>query len=196
MLFVVDVSRAVTAIHEANLLNIPVVAMVDTNCDPSNVDYVIPSNDDAIRAIKLVVGKIADAALEGLGARKEEIVEEEVRTIARAAVEEAELTDEELLGEATLAKLVVHPKDIEIEEIQEEIEEEIEEEKGEEFELEEEEVSELIGEETEAAEEETEPEEEEANAEDEESEAEDDEDEMEVEGDVSEAKSDEIEEEK
>ncbi len=112
MLFVVDVAREFTAIHEANLLRIPVVAMVDTNCDPSNVDYVIPSNDDAIRAIKLVVGKIADAALEGLGARKEEIVEEEVHTVARAAVEETELSDEELLGEATLAKLVTHPKDV------------------------------------------------------------------------------------
>ena len=146
MLFVVDVSREFTAIHEANLLKIPVVAMVDTNCDPSNVDYVIPSNDDAIRAIKLVVGKIADAAMEGLGARKEEIVEEEVRTIARAAVEEAELSDEELLGEATLAKLVAHPKDIAEAEI-EEIVEELGEEKGEEFQLAEEEVSELIGEE-------------------------------------------------
>jgi small subunit ribosomal protein S2 len=146
MLFVVDVSREFTAIHEANLLNIPVVAMVDTNCDPSNVDYVIPSNDDAIRAIKLVVGKIADAAMEGLGARKEEIVEEEVRTVARAGVEEAELTDEELLGEATLAKLVAHPKDIAPTEI-EEIVAELEEEKGEEFQLAEEEVSELIGEE-------------------------------------------------
>jgi small subunit ribosomal protein S2 len=146
MLFVVDVSREVTAIHEANLLNIPVVAMVDTNCDPSNVDYVIPSNDDAIRAIKLVVGKIADAALEGLGARKEEIIEEEVRTVARAGVEEAELSDEELLGEATLAKLVTHPKDLAEDEI-EEIAAELEEVKGDEFELAEEEVSELIGEE-------------------------------------------------
>ena len=159
MLFVVDVSREVTAIHEANLLKIPVVAMVDTNCDPSNVDYVIPSNDDAIRAIKLVVGKIADAALEGLGARKEEIVEEEIRTVARAAVEEAELSDEELLGEATLAKLVAHPKDIAAAEI-EEIVEELEDAKGEEFELAEKEVSELIGEEES---EEAAPEEDEAN---------------------------------
>ena len=147
MLFVVDVSREVTAIHEANLLNIPVVAMVDTNCDPSNVDYIIPSNDDAIRAIKLVVGKIADAALEGLGARKEEVVEEEALTVARAAVEEAELSDEELLGEATLAKLVTHPRDITVEEIEEIVEVES---KGEEFELGEEEVAELIGEEEES----------------------------------------------
>jgi small subunit ribosomal protein S2 len=147
MLFVVDVSREVTAIHEANLLKIPVVAMVDTNCDPSNVDYVIPSNDDAIRAIKLVVGKIADAALEGLGARKEEVVEEEIRTVARAAAEETELSDEELLGEATLAKLVAHPRDVAVSEIEEELGEEQgpEEDKPEEVNLEAEEVSELTG---------------------------------------------------
>ena len=192
MLFVVDVSREFTAIHEANLLNIPVVAMVDTNCDPSNVDYVIPSNDDAIRAIKLVVGKIADAALEGLGARKEEVVEEEAHVVARAAVEEAELSDEELLGEATLAKLVAHPKDLAATDIAE-IEEELEEDKGDEFELEEEEVEELMVAEEEAEEEaegdaseEDEGEEKEvegdASTEDED---EDEDEEEEVEGDVS-----------
>jgi len=106
LLFVVDVHRESTAIHEANILKIPVLAMVDTNCDPRNVDYVIPSNDDAIRAIKLVVGKIADAAVEGRAARKEEepelpIIQEAMRT----GVDETELTDEELLGAATLAKI-------------------------------------------------------------------------------------------
>lgn len=166
MLFVVDVSREFTAIHEANLLNIPVVAMVDTNCDPSNVDYVIPSNDDAIRAIKLVVGKIADAALEGLGARKEEVIEEEARVVARAGVEEAELSDEELLGEATLAKLIARPKDLAAADIAE-IEEELEEDKQE-FELEEEEVDELIGEDEEEEGEENEEEEEEEKEEEEE----------------------------
>jgi small subunit ribosomal protein S2 len=105
LLFIVDVFREETAIHEANLLDIPVVAMVDTNCDPRYVDYIIPSNDDAIRAIKLVVGKMADAVLEGLGMRKEEPEEEKERVIARAGLEEPELSDEELLGEATLAKL-------------------------------------------------------------------------------------------
>src|SRR3972149_4570512 len=74
LLFVVDVSREETAIHEANLLNIPVIALVDTNCDPAQIDYVIPSNDDAIRAIKLLVGKIADAALAGMALRREEAV--------------------------------------------------------------------------------------------------------------------------
>lgn len=105
LLFVVDVRREETAIHEANLLNIPVVAMVDTNCDPGNVDYVIPSNDDAIRAIKLLVAKIADAVVEGLAMRKDE---EEVAAppeFAIEGIEEPELSDEELLGAATLAKI-------------------------------------------------------------------------------------------
>ena len=65
MLFIVDLEREATAAHEANIKGIPIVAMVDTNCDPTLVDYVIPSNDDAIRAIKLIVGQIADAVIEG-----------------------------------------------------------------------------------------------------------------------------------
>jgi small subunit ribosomal protein S2 len=105
IIFVVDVHREATAIHEANLLDIPVVALVDTNCDPKDVDYVIPSNDDAIRAIKLLVGKMADAVLEGKAMRKD--VEEEVAV--PAMVEEAELSDEDLLGAATLAKLAPKP---------------------------------------------------------------------------------------
>jgi small subunit ribosomal protein S2 len=134
LLFVVDVFREATAIHEANLLNIPVVAMVDTNCDPKNIDYVVPSNDDAIRAIKLVVGKVADAVLEGKALRKEEFVEEEVRGEAeRSIVEEPELSDEELLGEATLAKLSAQVRSIIVEDevdlgVDEELEEELEEE--------------------------------------------------------------------
>jgi small subunit ribosomal protein S2 len=127
LLFVVDVFREETAIHEANLLKIPVVAMVDTNCDPRYIDYVIPANDDAIRAIKLVVGKMADAALEGLGMRKEEPEEAMERVIARAGLEEPELSDEELLGEATLAKLTppIRAFDEEVEDL-ELVEEEVE----------------------------------------------------------------------
>lgn len=106
LLFVVDVRRESTAIHEANLLNIPVVALVDTNCDPRDIDYVIPSNDDAIRAIKLLVSKMADAVLEGKAMRKD-LPEEEVvpAKVVMAGAEEPELSDEELLGAATLAKL-------------------------------------------------------------------------------------------
>jgi small subunit ribosomal protein S2 len=107
LLFIVDVRREETAIHEANLLGIPVLALVDTNCDPTNVDYVIPSNDDAIRAIKLMASKIADAVLEGLALRKddEEAIEVEGWPAGVAAEAEVEMSDEELLGEATLAKL-------------------------------------------------------------------------------------------
>src|SRR5258707_8749129 len=70
MLFIVDVRREHTRFKEANTLNIPIIALVDTNCDPDQIDYVIPANDDAIRAIKLLAGKIADASLEGLAMRK------------------------------------------------------------------------------------------------------------------------------
>jgi small subunit ribosomal protein S2 len=65
LLFVIDPRNEDIAIHEANKLGIPVVAVVDTNCDPDNIDYVIPGNDDAIRAIRLMSSKIADAVIEG-----------------------------------------------------------------------------------------------------------------------------------
>jgi len=98
-LFVIDVRREETAVREANALGIPVIAMVDTNCDPDPIDLIIPANDDAIRAIKLVVGKLADAALEGMGMRKEVPMAGEVGT------EEMAEADERYLGAATLAKL-------------------------------------------------------------------------------------------
>ncbi len=107
ILFVVDVTREDTSVHEANLKGIPVVAMVDTNCDPKNIDYIIPSNDDAIRAIKLLVGKIADAVMEGKDIRSKEAEEEEVLAESipaeiRRFTEEEEFEDKELLGESTL----------------------------------------------------------------------------------------------
>ena len=64
-LFVVDPKKEKIAIKEAKTLGIPVVGMCDTNCDPDDCDYVIPSNDDAIRAVKLIAGKMADAVIEG-----------------------------------------------------------------------------------------------------------------------------------
>jgi small subunit ribosomal protein S2 len=123
MLFVVDVCREESAVHEANLLNIPIVALVDTNCNPQNIDYVIPSNDDAIRAIKLLVAKIADAVLEGKAMRKEEEPEEAAAAPSRAEAgprparrpateveQEEEVSEDALLGEATIAKLNVTRK--------------------------------------------------------------------------------------
>ena len=64
-LFIVDPRKERNAISEAKILGIPVVSIVDTNCDPDEVDYVIPGNDDAIRAVKLITSKIADAVIEG-----------------------------------------------------------------------------------------------------------------------------------
>ena len=113
LVFIVDVSREETAVHEANLTQVPVLALVDTNCDPRCVDFVIPSNDDAIRAIKLLVGKIADAVMEGKAMRKEEFEEEAPVVVSQAADVpdhsrldmDVELEEKDLLGEATLAKL-------------------------------------------------------------------------------------------
>ncbi len=64
-LFIVDPKKERIAIQEAKTLGIPVVAIVDTNCDPEEIDYVIPGNDDAIRAVKLIAGRMADAVIEG-----------------------------------------------------------------------------------------------------------------------------------
>ncbi|MBI3802551.1 MAG: 30S ribosomal protein S2 [Nitrospirae bacterium] len=64
-IFVIDTIKERTAVLEANRLGIPVIAVVDTNCNPDEIDYVIPGNDDAIRSIRLITSKIADAALEG-----------------------------------------------------------------------------------------------------------------------------------
>ena len=64
-LFIVDPKREKIAVSEAKKLGIPIVAIVDTNCDPDDVDYVIPGNDDAIRAVKLISGAMADAIIEG-----------------------------------------------------------------------------------------------------------------------------------
>jgi small subunit ribosomal protein S2 len=115
LIFVVDVGREETAVHEANIMNIPVIALMDTNCDPRGVDYVIPSNDDAIRAIKLLVGKIADAALEGKALRKDEepdafdvtpsAREIEKKESVKLSLMDDEKEDKDLLGAATLAKL-------------------------------------------------------------------------------------------
>lgn len=127
ILFIVDVRREDTAVHEANLLDIPVVAMVDTNCDPGDIDYVIPSNDDAIRAIKLIVRKIADAVLEGQALRKDIVTEMPAESAAAFDID-AELTDADLLGDATLAKLeaqrLEEAVDSEVEDIEESDEDE------------------------------------------------------------------------
>jgi small subunit ribosomal protein S2 len=90
-LFVIDPRKERNAILEARNLGIPVVAIVDTNCDPDEVDYVIPGNDDAIRAVKLIAAKIADAIIEGRQGEQLSIAEEssseEVETVEEVSAE-------------------------------------------------------------------------------------------------------------
>jgi len=110
LIFIVDIEREATSVHEANLKGIPIVAMVDTNCDPRQIDYLIPSNDDAIRAIKLLVGRMADAIIEGQLMRKdieeeEEAAKETPSMISRKIADDDELDDDMLLGKSTLAKI-------------------------------------------------------------------------------------------
>lgn len=124
IIFIVDVMRESLAVTEANKLHIPIVAMVDTNCDPDPIDYPIPSNDDAIRAIKLMAGKIADAAIEGMEMRTvdeadrvataaqpeeqiDELAAEKPERFSTQGLEdvEAELQAEEYLGPSVLARI-------------------------------------------------------------------------------------------
>ena len=90
-LFIVDPRKEKIAVAEAKKLNIPIVAIVDTNCDPDEIDYVIPGNDDAIRAVKLIAGAIANAIIEGregqMGAAAQETADE---TAAEETAEAAE----------------------------------------------------------------------------------------------------------
>ena len=104
MIFLVDTRREYTAIHEANILNIPIIALVDTNANPDPIDYVIPANDDAIRAIKLLAGMVTDAILEGVAMRKAYGNEDEIDENVDF---ESYMSDDDgsLLGKATLAKL-------------------------------------------------------------------------------------------
>ncbi len=108
LVFIVDVCQEETAVREANRLNIPVVAMVDTNCDPTNIDYIIPANDDAIRSIKLIVNLMADAVEEGLRLREKLLAEQQAEAQAQEAPVEEEAEEvpvEAYLGESTLRKI-------------------------------------------------------------------------------------------
>lgn len=94
-LFVVDPRKERNAIAEARKLHIPIVGIVDTNCDPDEIDYVIPANDDAIRAVKLLTGKMADAILEGQqGVSNEEVAAEQNIDLKEEDKGEAKETEE------------------------------------------------------------------------------------------------------
>ncbi len=110
-LFVIDTRREDLAVKEANKLGIPIVALVDTNCDPDYIDLVIPSNDDAIRAIKLMVSKMADAVIEGRHLADALQHDDELdadggeKATAPVWTPPADRPEDELLGPSTLAKV-------------------------------------------------------------------------------------------
>jgi len=103
-LFVVDPRKERIAIAEAKKLNIPVVAIVDTNCDPEEIDYVIPGNDDAIRAVKLITSTIANAVLEGRQGEQFGVVEEKEEKEEKAQQEEKEEVQDMLAEKAQEAE--------------------------------------------------------------------------------------------
>jgi small subunit ribosomal protein S2 len=96
MVFITDVRREHIAVKEAGKLGIPIIAMVDTNCDPTPIDYVIPANDDAIRAVRLMVNKVADAVVEGQQMRQALLVDEEQEMAEAAAQVEERPTEREV----------------------------------------------------------------------------------------------------
>ncbi len=110
MLFIVDIVKEKNAVNEANKLGIPVVAPVDTNCDPDLVDYPVPGNDDAIRSVNLFCKTIADAIIEG-------------KEMAESAAEEAPVSEEEIQEEIKEVKEEAAAEEKSEEEIKEEIEE-------------------------------------------------------------------------
>jgi small subunit ribosomal protein S2 len=98
-MFIIDPHKERLAVAEARRLEIPIVALVDTNCNPDEIDYPIPANDDAIRAVKLLTGKMADAAIEGVNMRKAAAEQEAEEAQAEAAALAKRDQDEESEGE-------------------------------------------------------------------------------------------------
>jgi len=102
VMFIVDARKERIAIQEARSLGIPIVAIVDTNCDPDEIDYVIPGNDDAIRAIKLIAGKLADAVIEARQGEQIDDVPEAVQVVSEIPETEEVAKDiEEVIEETT-----------------------------------------------------------------------------------------------
>jgi small subunit ribosomal protein S2 len=126
--FIVDPNKEEIAVKEARKLGIPVVAVVDTNCDPEGIDYIIPGNDDAIRALRLFASKMADACLEGTAARQENLrnssegadQEEEAAPVVEAAsepvvIEKAAAAPAEVAVEAPAEVAVEAPAEVAVE---------------------------------------------------------------------------------
>lgn len=103
LMYVIDPDSETIAVHEANLAGIPVIAIVDTNCDPDPIDFLIPGNDDAIKATKLITARIADAIIEGREGRQDE--NESPATAEAAKAEEASVAE----GEEAVVEAAAEP---------------------------------------------------------------------------------------
>ena len=121
VLYVVDPKKEEIAVLEARKLGIPVVAITDTNCDPDLIDYIIPGNDDAIRAIKLLTSRIADAVVEGLEIYREKVAAESDKEVEEAGEELSEEEKAEAIIEEVLRE---EEKEAELEEEAQKLEEE------------------------------------------------------------------------
>ncbi|MBD3411353.1 MAG: 30S ribosomal protein S2 [Ignavibacteriales bacterium] len=110
-LFVVDVKREQIAVKEAVRLGIPVFALVDTNCDPDNIDFIVPGNDDAVKTIELVVKTIADAALEGAAKAKELKAERAAESERQKKIKERENEDKKKTSKPARRRGDAKPKE-------------------------------------------------------------------------------------
>ncbi|WP_054252096.1 30S ribosomal protein S2 [Neofamilia massiliensis] len=99
VLYIVDPKKEAIAVKEAQILGIPTIAILDTNCDPDEIDYPIPGNDDAIRAVKLITKTIADAVIEGKDGEINFDDEAEEENVEEADVEEVVISEEETISE-------------------------------------------------------------------------------------------------
>ena len=126
LLYVIDPDVEANAVHEANIVGIPVIAIVDTNCDPDPIDFLIPGNDDAIKATKLITARIADAVLEGREGRQDveptsveaeaaAVVDEEASEVTGEEVEPSEKPAEEPVEEAPAQPEEEAPSEEEVE---------------------------------------------------------------------------------
>jgi small subunit ribosomal protein S2 len=125
-IFIVDPKKEKIAVAEARNLGIPIVAVVDTNCDPDEIDYIIPGNDDAIRTIRLISSRMADAVIEGRSIHDKvlaESAEEEAIEEKKAADEGQEAAEEKAIEEkeAVEAKIETADEDKEKDEVEEEV---------------------------------------------------------------------------
>ncbi len=105
ILFIVDQKKELIAIKEANKMNIPVIALVDTNGDPDNINYVIPGNDDAIKSVRLIAAKLADAILEGKQIRDTKQAENFSSKVELVKPQDANVSEEEIKVEEVVAEV-------------------------------------------------------------------------------------------